>query len=234
MPLARPSPAALSFLYVHSYIYVYTCVCIYILAYVYAVGSPFTCCLHFLVSTADLTWGDIFESCIKVQSSKLERLFCHVSVKRDVRALSFELWKSFRNCHSKWDWQYIYRCVYTHTYIHTHIHIYMLLALHIYIYLHMYIYIHTYIYISMYMYVYIYTMLAHLSPTALASSKIHTYIYVYMCMFIYIHYMHAYIYIYVCIHIYHVGSPSTHKRDNILLQNIVSFIGLFCKRDLSF
>ena len=27
----------------------------------------------------------------KAQSSKLERLFCHVSVKRDVRALSFEL-----------------------------------------------------------------------------------------------------------------------------------------------
>ena len=28
----------------------------------------------------------------KAQSSKLERLFCHVSVKRDIRALSFELW----------------------------------------------------------------------------------------------------------------------------------------------
>jgi len=27
----------------------------------------------------------------KVQSSKLELLFCHVSVKRDVRALGFEL-----------------------------------------------------------------------------------------------------------------------------------------------
>jgi len=27
----------------------------------------------------------------KAQSSKLERLFCHVSVKRDVRAFSFEL-----------------------------------------------------------------------------------------------------------------------------------------------
>jgi len=27
----------------------------------------------------------------KAQSSKLERLFCHVSVKTDVRALSFEL-----------------------------------------------------------------------------------------------------------------------------------------------
>ena len=28
----------------------------------------------------------------KAQSSKLEGLFCHVSVKRDVRAMSFELW----------------------------------------------------------------------------------------------------------------------------------------------
>jgi len=27
----------------------------------------------------------------KAQSSKLERLFCHVSVQKDVRALSFEL-----------------------------------------------------------------------------------------------------------------------------------------------
>jgi len=34
------------------------------------------------------TLGVIFS---KAQSSKLERLFCHVSVKRDLRALSFEL-----------------------------------------------------------------------------------------------------------------------------------------------
>ena len=44
---------------------------------------------------------------LKVQSSKLERLFCHVSVKRDVRALSFQLWNSIRKCHPKWDWLYI-------------------------------------------------------------------------------------------------------------------------------
>ena len=50
-------------------------------------------------STANPTWGDIFECCFKAQSSKLERLFCHVSVKRDVRALSFKLYKSFRKCH---------------------------------------------------------------------------------------------------------------------------------------
>jgi len=46
-------------------------------------------------STADPTWGDIFECCFKAQSSELERLFCHVSVKRDVRALSFE--RAFEN-----------------------------------------------------------------------------------------------------------------------------------------
>jgi len=43
----------------------------------------------------------------KVQSSKLERLFCHVSVKRDVRVLSFELWNRIQKCHPKWDWLYI-------------------------------------------------------------------------------------------------------------------------------
>jgi len=52
----------------------------------------------------------------KTQSSKLECLFCHVSGKRDFRALSFELWNSIRKCHSKWDWlyfddwQWIQRC----------------------------------------------------------------------------------------------------------------------------
>ena len=41
---------------------------------------------------------------VKSQSSKLESLFFHVSVNRDVRALSFEPWKSFRKCHPTWDW----------------------------------------------------------------------------------------------------------------------------------
>ena len=43
-------------------------------------------------STANPNWDDIFESSFKAQSFKLKRLFCRVSVKRDVRALSFELW----------------------------------------------------------------------------------------------------------------------------------------------
>jgi len=59
-------------------------------------------CKHILSCTAYATWGDIFECCFKAQSSNLERLFYHVSVKRDFQALSFELCKSFRNCHLKW------------------------------------------------------------------------------------------------------------------------------------
>jgi len=43
----------------------------------------------------------------KAQNSKLERLFCHVSMKRDVRALNFDLWNSIRKCHPKWDWLYL-------------------------------------------------------------------------------------------------------------------------------
>ena len=40
----------------------------------------------------------------KAQSSKFERLFCHISVKEDVRTWSFELWNSIRTCHPKCDW----------------------------------------------------------------------------------------------------------------------------------
>jgi len=44
-------------------------------------------------TTANPTWGDIFECCFKAQSSKLERLFSLKRGTRDVRALSFELSK---------------------------------------------------------------------------------------------------------------------------------------------
>ena len=53
--------------------------------------------------TANPTWGDIFDCCFKANSSKLERLFSLKSGKRDVRALSFELWNSIRKCHPKWN-----------------------------------------------------------------------------------------------------------------------------------
>jgi len=38
------------------------------------------------------------------QGSKLENQICHVSVIRDIRALSFEFWKSFQKCHPMWNW----------------------------------------------------------------------------------------------------------------------------------
>ena len=41
--------------------------------------------------TAFRAWSDIFECYFKAQGSKLERLISHVSAKKDVRALSFEL-----------------------------------------------------------------------------------------------------------------------------------------------
>ena len=74
-------------------------------------------------NTANPTWGDIFES------SKLKRLFCHVPVNRNVRALSFELWNSIRKCHHKWDRLYIYShmhicmCIYKHKCLQTYIFI---------------------------------------------------------------------------------------------------------------
>jgi len=43
--------------------------------------------------TANPTWGDIFECCLKTQSSKLEHLFSLKCGKRDVRALSLEISK---------------------------------------------------------------------------------------------------------------------------------------------
>jgi len=45
-------------------------------------------------STADPTWGDIFEFCFKAQSSKLERLFSLKRGKGEVRAVSCELSKT--------------------------------------------------------------------------------------------------------------------------------------------
>ena len=50
----------------------------------------------------------------KAQSSKLEYLFCHVSVKRKVRPLSFELRNSIRKCHPKWDQLYIFESIVNH------------------------------------------------------------------------------------------------------------------------
>jgi len=47
-------------------------------------------------------------SFLKAQSSKFEHLFCHISAKRELQALSFELRNSIRKCHPKWDRLYIF------------------------------------------------------------------------------------------------------------------------------
>ena len=62
---------------------------------------------HTHIGTANPTWGEIFECCFKAQSSKLECLFCYISVNRDVRALCFELWKSIPKFHLAWVWLYV-------------------------------------------------------------------------------------------------------------------------------
>jgi len=70
-----------------------------------------------------------------------------------------------------------------------------------------------------------------------------TYIRTYTCICIYIYvciYIYIYMYVYTCVytHMYKVTFWSSFKRDTsrmgfwFLLQNIVSFVGLFCKRDL--
>jgi len=64
-----------------------------------------TMCHWSIVELQPIPLGSTFS---EAQSSKLQRLFFHVSVKRDVRALSFELWNSIWKCHwhPKWDWLY--------------------------------------------------------------------------------------------------------------------------------
>ena len=59
-------------------------------------------------STANPTWGAIFECCFKAQSS-------NVSFQWNMAKETFELWAlSFRKCHPKWDWLYLYDSIYVH------------------------------------------------------------------------------------------------------------------------
>jgi len=62
---------------------------------------PFSRSQFFPNCTADPTWGDIFEYCFIAQSSKLEILFSLKRVKREIRALNFELSKMSPHM---WDW----------------------------------------------------------------------------------------------------------------------------------
>jgi len=83
------------FAYIYVCIYMYICISFLLL-------NMFAC-----INTANPTWDGIFESPFKAQSSNLESLFSLKRGKRDVRALSFELWNSIRKCHPKWDRLYI-------------------------------------------------------------------------------------------------------------------------------
>jgi len=72
--------------------------------YVLSKGSYLYICigiLYMYVYVYIHTYIYFFECCFKAQSSKLQRLFCHVSVQRDVRALSFEPWRSFKDLSKK-------------------------------------------------------------------------------------------------------------------------------------
>ena len=64
-------------------------------------------CLPHYACTAYLTSGDIFE--IYLQGSKLTLvgLFCHVSEKRDLRALALGFASSFGNFRFRWDRLYV-------------------------------------------------------------------------------------------------------------------------------
>jgi len=76
--------------------------------------SNFVCPMCVCVYTGNPVWDDIFESSFKAQCSKLECLFSLKHGKKDVRALSFELWalkqhsKMFEWDRPKWDRLYMY------------------------------------------------------------------------------------------------------------------------------
>jgi len=54
------------------------------------------------LSTACPTSSDIFQSCLPSSKRKLVGLFCHVSVRRDVRALASSFAPSFSKCHYRY------------------------------------------------------------------------------------------------------------------------------------
>ena len=112
-------------IYICIYFFTYICICIYIYIYMHT---------YIHIHTAYPACDDIFESIFKAQSSLLERVFCHVSVKRDVRACRFKLRNCVQKCHRRWDRS----CIYVHIYMHICIYIFIF---YIYIYIYRYIYI---------------------------------------------------------------------------------------------
>jgi len=93
------------YVYIHVCTYKYTYICMNTHVYMWGYVSFIKCtyiCINLPVQPIPLG-----VTISKAESSKLEGLFCHISVKRDVRALSLELWNSIRKCHFKWDRLYI-------------------------------------------------------------------------------------------------------------------------------
>jgi len=74
---------------IHTRVHTYTTTCMH--AHSLSTCAHACSLLHAQVHTYTTTANPLGVTFSKAQSSKLERLFCHVLVKRDVRALSFEL-----------------------------------------------------------------------------------------------------------------------------------------------
>jgi len=102
--------------------------------------------------------------------------------------------------------------------------------------------IHMYIHIHMYFRIHIH-MHFHMLPPLLLQWHIHMYIHIHMCDHIHM-YFRIHMYIFTSIHVISLTCKSFHTYGVAtinrllkiigLLQNIFSFIGFFCKRDLPF
>jgi len=155
----------------------------------------------------------------KAQSSKLERLFFHVSVKRDVRALSFELWNSIRKCHPKWDRLYhVFEWLVTHI-CHESFDIWVIWHILICVMSHL-------TYESFDIYWYVSWVIWHMSHMICFQMTHDTYRYVSWVMHTYM-----YIYIYVCIYIYTpIISQMTHDMCHESFDIYYTYIHIYIYR----
>jgi len=154
---------------------------------------------------------------------------------------------------------YIHLCIYIYVYTFMYVHLCMYIYVYTFMDIHlwMYIYVYTFMYIHLCIYIYVYTfMYIHLCTYI----YVHTFMYIHLCTYIYVHTFmydiaslcrHAsaiflyYLSVYTSYPLNTSAPPQTLQRvtnrlqhctalDRTLLQNIVSFIGLFCKRDILF